>query len=657
MLNKAVDNVSSDVEQPTTNLSPDMPNDPVVQSNKDLALNEQPDGAAVESNSNDGVSETVVVMVCRSWDVHVVTGRYLRMDFVFSDAKGNAIHCTANANIAHNFLKLKEGSVYLIRYFVVHQNKEEYRIFRDHAVILEFDRATLARETSVTGGGFVRYPFELQDLGNIELTNNKYLIDVAGYVTNVGRTTYQKTGSRTLDFYLTNGSSSSTQILDDPHIPALKEFKKGISDGEGALDQVTVNVDHSQPKDGTLKNLLIWARNRKNDSSTFNCKVRIDNVRTRKGWNYPSYGGSKCKKGIDRKAGSFWCDLCNKPVEYPVLRFRLELDISDQTTSTVVVMFDDIATELVKCSADSIMQTEDETADVHAILPQALQNMIGTTHILELKSHTYYVQCTFESFTCRRIVPEEAVEESVGSSNIDEKVPAKRKRMKSLAMHTSVTTPSKPVEDKKKKRVELEDSKEEMASAWNGAQENAKDGSGSEKKKKRSFEPIMQNESLNRQTSNSPLSTILHNAFSIHTNTVITRDGKVQSYSGLKLTNIATPASGTRHLPHNTNVRQKQKVTASTSNHPLNNSEMRTSEQARVRASRKIPKRAALTSAGVYVSYHNLGPPLYQCRNCNAYMWYEERNNQGNRAVNPTFPYVAKKVNCCYQNSKTHLPH
>ncbi|GKE26915.1 zinc finger, CCHC-type containing protein [Tanacetum coccineum] len=236
MSNKAADNMSSSVEQPTTNLSPDMPNDPVVQSNKDLALNEQPDGAAVESKSNDikqattplvavdtsnetvqaktqlfldelteGVNGTVVVMVYRSWDVHAVTGRYLSMDFVLSDAKGNAIHCTTKANIAHNFLKLKEGSVYLIRDFVVHPNKDEYRIFRDHAVILKFDGATSARKTFVIGGGFVRYPFELQDLGNIELTNNKYLIDVAGYVTNVRRTTYQRTGSRTLDFYLANG--------------------------------------------------------------------------------------------------------------------------------------------------------------------------------------------------------------------------------------------------------------------------------------------------------------------------------------------------------------------------------------------------------------------------------------------------------------------
>ncbi|GJY10516.1 ATP-dependent DNA helicase PIF1-like protein [Tanacetum coccineum] len=411
------------------------------------------------------------------------------------------------------------------------------------------------------------------------------------------------------------------------------------SDGEGALDQVTVNVDHSQPKDGTLKNLLIWARNRKNDVRLFLFAVTPGHYVL---MNYPSCGGSKCKKGIDRKARSFWCDLCNKPVEYPVL--RLELDISDQTASTVVVMFDDIATELVKCFADSIMQTEDE---VDCRCP-------------------YYEHDTFESFTCWRIVPEEAVEESVGSSNIDEKVPAKRKRMKSLAMHPSVSTPSKPAEDKKKKWlnatahfiVELEDSEEEMASAWNGAQKIQRHGSrGKRRKKEGKDRNQRQRGSLvtldlalqrDKQTSKSLLSNILYNAFSIHTNTVI-RDGKVHSYSGLKLTNIATQASGTRHLPHNTNAHQKQKVIASTSNHPLNNSEIRKSEQDRVRASRKIPKRATLTSAGVYVSYHNLGPPSYECRNCNAYMWYKERNNKGNRAVNPTF-------SLCCQEGKLLLP-
>ncbi|GKA36290.1 reverse transcriptase domain-containing protein, partial [Tanacetum coccineum] len=433
MSNKAADNMSSSVEQPTTNLSPDMPNDPVVQSNKDLALNEHPDGAAVESKSNDvqqattplvavgtssetvqaktqlfldelteGVSGTVVVMVCRSWDVHAVTGRYLSTDFVLSDAKGNAIHCTAKANIAHNFLKLKEGSVYLIRDFVVHPNKDEYRIFRDHAVILEFDGATSARKTSVTGGGFVRYPFELQDLGNIELTNNKYLIDVVGYVTNTPVNAGDTVGGL--------GDTLVEKKMKNLGLYPVVLTAMNVKQYNRALAHVTVNVDHSQPKDGTLENLLIWSRNRKNDVRLFRFAVTPRHY-VLMVWNYPSCGGSKCKKGIERKAGSFWCDSCNKLVEYPVLRFRLELDISDETASTVVVMFDDIAIELVKCSADSIVQPEDEV-DVHAILPRALQNVIRTTHILELKSHTYYEHGTFESFTCWRIVPEEAVEES-----------------------------------------------------------------------------------------------------------------------------------------------------------------------------------------------------------------------------------------------------
>ncbi|GKG59658.1 hypothetical protein Tco_0607286, partial [Tanacetum coccineum] len=35
----------------------------------------------------DGVTGTIIVMVCQNWDVHAVTGRYLSMDFVLSDAK------------------------------------------------------------------------------------------------------------------------------------------------------------------------------------------------------------------------------------------------------------------------------------------------------------------------------------------------------------------------------------------------------------------------------------------------------------------------------------------------------------------------------------------------------------------------------------------
>ncbi|GJX71728.1 hypothetical protein Tco_0308899 [Tanacetum coccineum] len=391
-----------------------------------------------------------------SEDVNAVTGRYLSTDFVVSNAKGN---------------------------------KDEYRIFKDHAFMLEFDWATTIRKAYVKDCAFVRYPFQRQNIDNIEPIDKKYLIDVVGYMTNVGMTTQQRTRSTTLDFYLANerltllcdaliekktkhlylSSISSIQILDDPKILALKEFKEKISDNSVELHGVAMHVDHSKHKDGRMENLLIWARNRKNDSSTFQCRVRINNFITIKGWNYPSCRGEKCKKVITQKDGSFW----------------LELDVSDKTAVAIVVMFDETATNLVKCSIESITEVGDEYPDGHPGVPRAITNVIGTTHILELMSHTYYEHVMFESFMCWKIIPEESVEESAGLSTVDTRADVQTPRLKRLARHPSVSTPSKPTEDEKNKRVDLEDSDAEMSCPSSDAQEDANGICPSEKRKKK----------------------------------------------------------------------------------------------------------------------------------------------------------------------------
>nr|GEY75786.1 hypothetical protein [Tanacetum cinerariifolium] len=162
-----------------------------------------------------GVTGFMIVMVCRIWDVNATPGRYLSTAFVIYDSK---------ANVAHNFLKLKECGIYSVKDFLVHPNKDEFRILMNASFIVEFDGETSVRKAFVKSDGFIRYPFELVELENLEVTNNKYLIDVIGYVTNVGRTVQQRSGTRTLDFYLAN-SSSSTMIIDDDGILALKQMK------------------------------------------------------------------------------------------------------------------------------------------------------------------------------------------------------------------------------------------------------------------------------------------------------------------------------------------------------------------------------------------------------------------------------------------------
>ncbi|GJZ62429.1 ATP-dependent DNA helicase PIF1-like protein [Tanacetum coccineum] len=193
-------------------------------------------------------------------------------------------------------MRVKEGGIYLIKNFTVIPNKDEFRVFKDDMVMLEFDGATIVRKASVSGDGFLRYVLRLVEFDDIELTNNKYFIDVAGYVTNVGRSSYTKGGSKTLEFYLANpkvtlwGSvgdsliekktahpivltsmfaklynnrlylsiSSSTLIYGDDDIPILQELKAMTMSDEPNKEVMV--VDSSRPREGTIENLILWAR-------------------------------------------------------------------------------------------------------------------------------------------------------------------------------------------------------------------------------------------------------------------------------------------------------------------------------------------------------------------------------------------------------------
>nr|GEV82998.1 hypothetical protein [Tanacetum cinerariifolium] len=238
----------------------------------------------------------------RMWDVSAVTGWYLSMDFFVSDAKGNMIHCSAKATVAHNFLRLKVGSIYSVKNFVVKSNKEEYQILKNDTYMLEFDGSTTIRKALVKSDG-------LQTSG--------------------------------------------------------------------------MPVDLSQPRARTLENVLMWARNMKNNVHDFLSK--------------------------DKE----WMKL---PFMWERHLYRLEVDVSDDTAQAVVVMFNETTTTLVKCSADSLMDTTDESIEDHLSLPPALSNLIGTAHVMEIQSHTYYEYGIFKSFTCWQIHP--SIEDSVGSSTI-----------------------------------------------------------------------------------------------------------------------------------------------------------------------------------------------------------------------------------------------
>nr|GEY42009.1 hypothetical protein [Tanacetum cinerariifolium] len=114
---------------------------------------------------------------------------------------------------------------------------------------------------------------------------------------------------------------------------------------------------------------------------TFHCKVMIENFWNKKGWNYPSCGYEKCKKvtRAELKCNLLFSLLYTRPSTY---RYRLEALVADDTAHTIVVMFNDTTTELLKCSAESLIGTKDKgfDADDDLKLPLAIRNLIGTMH-------------------------------------------------------------------------------------------------------------------------------------------------------------------------------------------------------------------------------------------------------------------------------------
>nr|GEV86276.1 ATP-dependent DNA helicase PIF7-like [Tanacetum cinerariifolium] len=196
--------------------------------------------------------------------------------------------------------------------------------------------------------------------------------------------------------YLSNTSLSP--IIDDEKIPVLRRMKTDDSGLE--LTKEVLPGDNALPKPKNLKNLLI------------------------------------------HKAKQFWCDLCDSAVEYPVLRYRLELEVSDDTVEAVVIMFDEITTRRRRA----------------LWFAYHLGKHYGNNHTLELKSHTYYEHRNYKSFTCWRVFTNDAVEESSISWMVAAKANSKAHAVKRLNEGPSVTTPSKWSETKKHGREELEDS-------------------------------------------------------------------------------------------------------------------------------------------------------------------------------------------------------
>nr|GEV40443.1 hypothetical protein [Tanacetum cinerariifolium] len=145
-------------------------------------------------------------------------------------------------------------------------------------------------------------------------------------------------------------------------------------------------------------------------------------------------------------------------------RYRLEVVVADDTAHTVVVMFNDTATELLKCSAESLMGTKDENSNAKDEL-----NLSGYK-----ESHW-------------NIIPNASAEDGASSSTASVTANDVESPVKIVTKPPTVCTPIQPNEGKKQKGHALEDLDVDEVSGpqENTGNSNAKVTVDTQKKRKR----------------------------------------------------------------------------------------------------------------------------------------------------------------------------
>ncbi|GKA16782.1 hypothetical protein Tco_0696619 [Tanacetum coccineum] len=272
----------------------------------------------------------------------------------------------------------------------------------------------------------------------------------------------QNFGSRKEDTVVMVVVVDDTPIVIDKLVRVTFEFQKEDTVARKNLKRLTQNK---------VGQMYLYGRGvgEEKGFSWRNDLERVENIR-----NWARING-QLRLGIERLGAlEWWC--C----------YRLELEVSDETAQTVVVMFDETAKTVVKCLTGSIVGSE-EQGDEETGLPPALANIVGTLHTLELKSNLYYEHANYESFTCWSVVLEEAPDESGSSGTLAADGNPKTGVFVPLTTTPSVTTPLNPGEHKKPRSKECHDSNGEESFVVDSKTKGSDVGCSSKAEKRRRY--------------------------------------------------------------------------------------------------------------------------------------------------------------------------
>ncbi|KAH1243202.1 Replication protein A DNA-binding subunit B [Glycine max] len=391
--------------------------------------------------SIDGSRETLklAVRITDLWFVGT-PNKFEQAEMVIVDSEGDQIHAVCKADHLKSWkADLKENSTYVMHNFKVVKNDGQFRVC-EHEYKLAFIGVTIVREVdlhelpfkefrfvefgNVVAGNFVvgllvdiigvvdqvlfqhvsskntRVVFRMKDLSGEVLSCTlweNYCMQFLAYLNergNDGPIVIILTHARIKDAqgsYLASVSNSfkASKLLINEPILEIQEFRERLLDlgvkvspvlppGDQGSSQLSRGSQLSS-KDAFLSKVEAKTIYEINGISEDVVCVTVGTiskiVMNNHSWCYPAC--VQCHRKTDIQTGPFTCG-CGKNNDQPVLRYRVEVMVSQNNDSSKFLLWDRECAELIGQTADEVnrVKIEDGDVDLNAS-PQALDRLLG----------------------------------------------------------------------------------------------------------------------------------------------------------------------------------------------------------------------------------------------------------------------------------------
>lgn len=130
----------------------------------------------------------------------------------------------------------------------------------------------------------------------------------------------------------------------------------------------------------TIKQLKNLDPKEYDEDTMFLCRVSLIDINCDEGWCYR--GCCDCKKSLAGGPGLYKCSRCG-PIKRPIEWFKLKAEVQDATGTMDLMIFCEVAEELVGVSAEKLVQGIKNDDDWYT-LPAAISHLLGSTHTFQV---------------------------------------------------------------------------------------------------------------------------------------------------------------------------------------------------------------------------------------------------------------------------------